>query len=117
MKFIIDTQLPPNLEELFKWKGHEARHTIRWQNGHLMNDNEIISIAKSEGFIVVTKDNDFLNHFLVSGFPPAVLMLSIGNISNPDLTRFLSNNFKSIEDAFLAGSHLVVLQTDRLIVW
>jgi predicted nuclease of predicted toxin-antitoxin system len=44
-------------------------------------------------------------------------MLSIGNISNPDLTRFLSSNFKAIEDAFLAGSHLVVLQTDRLIVW
>jgi predicted nuclease of predicted toxin-antitoxin system len=64
LKFLIDTQLPPSLEALFFWKGHEAKHTTRWTNGHLMNDAEILSIARDEDFIIITKDKDFLTRML-----------------------------------------------------
>ncbi len=117
MKFIIDTQLPPVLESLFAWKGHTAQHNTRWPNGHLMDDKQIISIAQKEDFIVVTKDKDFLNYFLLFGFPPAILLISIGNVSNTYLTKLLSDNFNQIEIAFQSNAMLIVLEPDRLVVW
>ena len=82
-----------------------------------MNDKKIIEIAQEQGFVVVTKDKDFLNYYLLNGFPPAILLLSIGNISNPKLTRRISENFEKIEAAFQSGSHLIILETERLVIW
>ncbi len=82
-----------------------------------MDDKEIISIAKREDFIVVTKDKDFLNHFLLHGFPPAILLLSLGNVSNHHLTKILSDNFAQIETTFQSNARLIVLEPERLVVW
>ena len=117
MKFLIDTQLPPSLAALFSWKGHVGKHTSSWPDGHFMDDKEILSIAREENFIIVTKDKDFLNHFLVQGFPPAVLMLALGNISNQVLTQIISSNFDSIDTAFQSGSHFLILESERLVIW
>lgn len=82
-----------------------------------MNDRQIINIAQQEHFIIVSKDKDFLNNFLVHGHPPDILLISVGNMSNPKLTRILTDNFASIEKAFQSGAHLVVMEPERLVVW
>jgi predicted nuclease of predicted toxin-antitoxin system len=43
------------------------------------NDSQVWSYAKSNQFIMVTNDDDFLNLSNVNGFPPKVLLLRTGN--------------------------------------
>jgi predicted nuclease of predicted toxin-antitoxin system len=45
MRFIIDTQLPPRLASFLESKGHDSIHTTHFENGHLLQDKNIIDIA------------------------------------------------------------------------
>ena len=51
LKFIVDTQLPPNLAYSLKDWGADAIHTTYFEDGHLLDDREIIKIAIQEGWI------------------------------------------------------------------
>lgn len=82
-----------------------------------MDDKTIISIAQNEDYIIVTKDKDFQSHYLLNGYPPAVLWLSFGNVSNAGLLSMLSTNFDVIEDALISGGRMVVLASDRVMIW
>ncbi len=49
------------------------------------NDAEIWAIARKEGFAIVTKDADFVELSLMKGFPPKVIWLNLGNVTNAAL--------------------------------
>ena len=98
-------------------EGHLCKHTTDWPKGDLMTDKEIISIAQKEDFIVVTKDKDFLNYYLVNGFPPAILHICVGNIFNNSLLKLLSYNLKQIKTLFNSNARLIVLESTRLLIW
>ena len=66
LRFIVDTQLPPSLSDFFKKKRFDATHVVDYALGALTTDNEIISIATEENRIVVTKDFDFFDYFLLN---------------------------------------------------
>lgn len=74
LNFIFDTQLPPILAERLNEKGHDAIHATHFKNGHFLNDTQIREIATREERIVITKDKDFLDYFLIKGAPPNVLV-------------------------------------------
>ena len=116
-KFIIDTQLPPRLAMFFKEQGFDAIHTTHFPDGHLLSDTEIRRIASQESRIVVTKDADFFDYYMVKGSPPAILMLSIGNVSNNELLALVQHNLTAIIEAFLNGSSLAVLSKTHLAVY
>ena len=77
LKFIVDTQLPPRLTLLLASFGYDAIHTFTFKEGHLLSDREIIEIAISENRIIVRKDSDFLDNYLLNGQPPRVLLLPV----------------------------------------
>ena len=64
--------------------------------------------------IVVSKDADFVQSFLVTGKPP-LLLISTGNITNIKLERILHANLAGIETAF-ASSRFVEITHDTLVV-
>jgi predicted nuclease of predicted toxin-antitoxin system len=43
-------------------------------------DTEIWNYAKTNGYIIITQDSDFLHLFETKGFPPKVILLRVGNI-------------------------------------
>lgn len=49
---------------------------------------------------MATKDDDLVQSFLVSGRPPRLLLVSTGNIANPDLEALLRRNLPGIVSAF-----------------
>lgn len=115
MKFIVDTQLPPLLKDWLISKGFDTIHTIDCNQGVFIEDAEIRSIATSENRIVITKDKDFLNHYLVKGSPPKVLLLELGNVKNNTLLNFFRNNFSTIVEKFNAGADLVLFESDKIL--
>jgi predicted nuclease of predicted toxin-antitoxin system len=45
-------------------------------------DKDIWDYALNNGYIIITKDNDFLDLLELKGFPPKVILLKTGNNSS-----------------------------------
>jgi len=76
MKFLVDAQLPRHLAASLKWSGHDVLHTLDLPSGNRTPDWRINEISAEEQRIVVTKDADFVNSFLLSGVPYKLLLVS-----------------------------------------
>jgi predicted nuclease of predicted toxin-antitoxin system len=113
-KFIIDTQLPPVLAKFLAREGYDVVHTSDYPNGHLLSDSEIRKISISESRIIITKDSDFFEAYLLRGAPPRVLYLQLGNIKNKELIQLLNNNLQTILHKFETGSDLVQLTRNQI---
>jgi predicted nuclease of predicted toxin-antitoxin system len=70
------------------------------------DDERIWTIAKDDGFVIFSKDNDFLARALVRGHPPQV-QIRMGNASTrriadlllqkaDDIEQFIANNTESV---------------------
>jgi len=53
-----------------------------------------------EQYVVVTKDEDFVDTFLLRHEPYKLLLIATGNITNDDLERLFQHNLESIIQAF-----------------
>lgn len=85
MKFLIDAQLPKRLATLLQEKGYDAIHTGSLEMKNRTLDKEINLISIEQERIVVTKDSDFLESFLIERQPYKLLLVTTGNITNKEL--------------------------------
>lgn len=113
IKFIVDAQLPYTLAKMLREKGLDVIHTDDLPNKERTSDNEIRKIAKEENRIVITKDNDFFDSYILSQSPSRLLLISTGNIINKDLFILFENYFDLITGYFETYSFLE-LTNDRL---
>ena len=114
MKFLVDAQLPRRFANWLNEAGHDALHTLELPRKNLTTDQEVVARAKRDGRIVVSKDADFVQTFLITGEPP-LLLISTGNINNAELEKILRANLAGIEAAF-ASSRFVEITRDALAV-
>lgn len=114
MKFLVDAQLPQRFANWLKEAGHDALHTLDLPGKNHTPDNELITYAMQEGRIVISKDADFMQSFLVTGEPP-LLLISTGNISNAELEKILRANLSAIEVAF-ASNRFIEITREALVV-
>ena len=111
----MDTQLPPRLANFLQTKGHDCIHTTSFENGHLLQDSEVIVIAVEQSRTIVTKDSDFSDHFYLKGAPPTILLLQFGNISNNDLIEYFEKYLDFVVEAFESGSDYVQFSRDGIV--
>jgi predicted nuclease of predicted toxin-antitoxin system len=114
MKFLVDAQLPRRFASWLNEAGHDALHTLDLPRKNLTPDNDLVARAMRDGRIVVSKDADFVQSFLINGEPP-LLLISTGNITNAELEKLLRANLGGIEAAF-ASSRFVEITRDALVV-
>ena len=114
MKFLVDAQLPRRFANWLKEAGHDALHTLDLPKKNHTSDSELIARAKQEGRIVISKDADFVQSFLVTG-EPLLLLISTGNISNAELEKILRDNLSAIVTAFASG-RFVEITREALVV-
>ncbi len=114
MKFLVDAQLPRRFANWLNEAGHDALHTLDLPKKNRTSDNDLVARAMREGRIVVSKDADFVQSYLVNGEPP-LLLISTGNISNAELEKILHTNLLGIEDAF-ASSRFVEITRQAMVV-
>jgi predicted nuclease of predicted toxin-antitoxin system len=79
MIFYIDAHLPKSLCDLFISKGYNALHTSELPNGNATSDQELIQIAGDHG-VIITKDDDFYQSFLLFGRPKKLIHVKTGNL-------------------------------------
>lgn len=95
--------------------GHDAIHTLDLPQGNRTADAELIEIADREDRIVVTKDADFVQSYLVSGTPARLWLISAGNLRNAELMALISSSFAALSDA-LQTAKFIELSAGTLVV-
>ena len=117
IKFLIDTQLPPLLARYLRNKNHDAKHSTYFLNGHLFQDAELIKKALEHDLIIVTKDIDFLDHYVLNGSPPRVLLLQFGNVSNSELYSLFDIYLNQIVEEFNSGAQIVLFDKSKIVTY
>lgn len=115
MKFLIDAQLPRRLALRLRDAGHDAVHTLDLPDANRTTDSAILVVAAREQRVVVTKDADFVNSFLLSRQPEKLLLISTGNILNAELEGIFLPNLPGIVLAFANASFVQLTRTSLIV--
>jgi len=115
MRFLVDAHLPRGLARQLQAAGHDALHTLDLPQGNRTLDEEINSISTAEQRIVVTKDSDFVDSFVLRHQPWKLLLVSTGNISNHDLEALFAANLASITNGFATFDYIEVSRTNIIL--
>jgi predicted nuclease of predicted toxin-antitoxin system len=114
MKFLVDAQLPRHLAASLKWSRHDVLHTLDLPSGNHTPDWRINEISVEEQRIVITKDADFVNSFLLSGVPYKLLLVSTGNINNQELEGIFVKNLSAIVGALEVYDFVEITRTSLI---
>ena len=112
MKFIVDAQLPKALSDLLKYRGYDSIHTLELPDKNATSDDVITEIAISQKRIVITKDNDFLESFLLTSKPDKLIVVRTGNIPNPILLKIFDSNLELIKQMISRSNLIEISRTE-----
>jgi predicted nuclease of predicted toxin-antitoxin system len=115
MKFLVDAQLPKSLSDLLNSKGQDSIHTLELLDKNKTQDDFIVRLATDELRIVVTKDADFLESYILRKEPPKLLLIKTGNIKNSELISLFDKNIELIVELFSLHS-LIEMSKEEIVV-
>ncbi len=114
MKFLVDAQLPYRFVVWLTGAGHDALHTLDLPLQNHTPDNEVIARAILDDRVIISKDDDFVQSFLITG-EPRLLLISTGNITNTDLEKIVRANLSRIEAAFVLNRFIEITRDTLMI--
>ena len=109
MKFVVDAQLPPSLARWISSRAHQAIHVVDIAM-HTAGDAAIWEHAAAEGCVLVTKDEDFVDRWLLSPAPIALVWIRKGNCSNDALLTWLEPLWSDTVKRLEQGERLIELR-------
>ena len=111
MKFLVDAQLPRRLAITLRDQGHDILHTLDLPDSNRTSDKRINEISVAENRVVITKDADFVNSFLLSAIPYKLWLVSTGNIGNEELCNLILKNLPQVITAFENYAYIEMTRT------
>ena len=106
MRFLVDAQLPAELARWLTRVGHDGKHVSDFGLS-AASDSVIWNLALENGYIVVTKDEDFMRRRIVAKSGPNILWVRFPNTRKPQLIERFSALMPLIVSAFDRGEILV----------
>lgn len=113
MKFLVDAQLPKALSDFLNLQGFDSIHTLDLPVRNKTTDKAIAKLANEEGRIVISKDIDFLESFLLKAEPRKLIMVKTGNIPNRELIKLFDKNLHTVIQ-MISGSNLVEISSTEI---
>lgn len=86
----------PLLVNVLIGKGYEATHVTTLSTDRRVSDSLIVQQSSGGEFVIVTKDVDFLNSYLVKGLPKEIIYVATGNIKNRELLSLFRQHILEI---------------------
>jgi predicted nuclease of predicted toxin-antitoxin system len=95
MKLLLDENLSPRLATLL------AAHYPGTTQVELLglrgaSDTTVWELARTQGYVLVSKDNDFRQRSFQYGAPPKVVWLKVGNAGTAAIHRLLTQSHSAI---------------------
>ncbi len=106
MKFLCDVHIARKVVYFLSRKCELAIHANDVLSGSMTKDAALAQFADEGDFILVSKDADFLNSYLIHRVPKKLIKINLGNIPTGDLMALLERHFEYIrvqneKDCFL----------------
>ena len=76
---------------------------------------EVRLIAAADQRVVVTKDRDFVDSFLMHGEPAKLLFITTGNIPNDQLVQLLKSNWQGLLQMLNQGDYVELSRTSLVL--
>ena len=108
MKILLDANISWKLINKLRPIFGECAHVDHIDLNVPANDMDIRKYALDNGFIIITKDNDFVDLLDVYGFPPKIVLIRAENNSSQAVFELLANAKQKIKE--LNDSHLGLLE-------
>jgi predicted nuclease of predicted toxin-antitoxin system len=109
VKFLVDAQLPPALTRWITDRGHPASHVYDF--GFQDEDDGIIwDRARAEDAVIISKDEDFVDRWLLSAQPVPLIWIRKGNCSNRALLAWLEVLWPDTLKRLEQGERLIELR-------
>jgi predicted nuclease of predicted toxin-antitoxin system len=115
MKFIVDAQLPERLARWLKEQGLDAIHTLDLPAQNLTGDVDIVQVSTAQQRVVISKDSDFFEYYLLKGQPHKLLFITAGNMVNRDLIALFEVNWPQLF-LLLEQHHVVEMDKTHIVV-
>ena len=97
MKLLLDNNLSPKLvtkvADLYPEYSHVALLGL-----DTASDNQVWTVARDEGYCLVSKDSDFNELLVTKGFPPKVIWIRLGNCTTAEIAELLRSQYEAITD-------------------
>ncbi|MDR6967235.1 putative nuclease of putative toxin-antitoxin system [Flavobacterium arsenatis] len=109
--FISSYKLSKRIENL----GFECIHVNFILEKWFTTDTEIAKFADENNYILISKDADFKNSFLVNKTPKKLIKINLGNISNTELILIFEKNIGLFEELAKNDSFILEIDKDKII--
>ena len=96
MKLLFDQNLSPRLVKLLADIFPDSNHVFPLGLDE-SEDTEVWQYAKTNNYLLVTKDADFGDLSILRGFPPKVIWIRRGNCKTSDIENILRTHFAAIK--------------------
>jgi predicted nuclease of predicted toxin-antitoxin system len=107
VKLLFDQNLSPRLVDALAEVFPESMH-VQLIGLHSSSDAAVWDVARSEGYVIVTKDVDFTDRSAMFGHPPKVIWIRLGNCTTAEIESSLRAHVRDI-NAFETDDELGVL--------
>lgn len=108
MKLLLDANVSWKLACKLKEHFIDCQHVDHLGLPVPLKDTEIWNYALTNGYMIVTNDEDFLNLVNMKGFPPKVVLLKTGNQSTKFIEALLIKHKDDIQSLYTSEDYGVV---------
>ncbi len=102
MKLLFDQNLSPRLVSLLSDLFPDSSH-VYLQGMDQQPDSVVWDFAQEHGYIIATKDSDYLDYSAAFGFPPHVVSIRAGNCQTAHVESLLRHSCDAIRDMIDEG--------------
>jgi predicted nuclease of predicted toxin-antitoxin system len=109
VNFLVDAQLPPALARWIASQGHQATHVFDI-GLQAAADPVIWKRARSGNTVILSKDEDFVDPWLLSDESVQLVWIRKGNCSNRALLAWLEPLWPEVVERLAQGEKFIELQ-------
>ena len=106
MKFLVDNQLPAALARFIESRGCHAEHVLDVGLAEA-SDTQILQHAQLGGYILVSKDEDFLHLALRPAATTGLVWVRIGNCRKQHLLEAFERAWPRLVERIESGERIV----------
>ena len=107
MNFLCDVHIAYKVKNFLISQGHHAVHANDLPQKSETKDRDICAHADAEDFIVITKDADFIDFYLVKHSPKKIIKINLGNIATVELIALLSDLLSQLQKIMTRKQFLI----------
>ena len=108
MKILVDAQLSPAIAAwINRTFDHIEAVSVRSVELVASEDVEIYNYAKQQGYVIMSKDDDFLELVESKGSPPQLIWVTCGNTSNTRMREVLAKVLEQVKELINEGETVV----------